>query len=205
MNTLLEKLSNVQSNLNVPKGQKNTFGNYNYRSCEDILNKCKPVCSANGLMLTISDEIIIVSERYYVKSTATIMEISTGEKIEVSAFARESLSKKGQDESQITGTASSYARKYALNGLFLLDDTKDADSDEYHNQTKKDDQPSAKEQKEVETIKHQKISELKVKAIQAAIAKERIDPQSVLNVYKIKSFEEMTEEMFFDANKKLGK
>ena len=204
MNTLLEKLSNVQSNLNVPKGQKNTFGNYNYRSCEDILNKCKPVCSANGLMLTISDEIIIVSERYYVKSTATIMEISTGEKIEVSAFARESLSKKGQDESQITGTTSSYARKYALNGLFLLDDTKDADSDEYHNQTKKDDQPSAKEQKEVETIKQQKISELKVKAIQAAMAKERIDPQSVLNVYKIKSFEEMTEEMFLDANKKLG-
>ena len=109
------------------------------------------------------------------------------------------------DESQITGTASSYARKYALNGLFLLDDTKDADSDEYHNQTKKDDQPSAKEQKEVEGIKHQKISELKVKAIQAAMAKERIDPQSVLNVYKIKSFEEMTEEMFLDANKKLGK
>jgi cell pole-organizing protein PopZ len=155
-------------------------------------------------MLTISDEIIIVSERYYVKATATIMEISTGEKIEVSAFARESLSKKGQDESQITGTASSYARKYALNGLFLLDDTKDADSDEYHNQTKKD-EPSEKEQKEVEGIKKQKISELKVKAIQTAIANAKVDPQSVLATYKIKTFEEMTEEMFLDANKKLGK
>lgn len=141
MSTLLEKLSNVQNTISVPKGQRNTFGKYNYRSCEDILNKCKPICKENGLAITISDDIIIVSDRYYVKATVTILELSTGDSIQTTAFARESLDRKGQDDSQITGTASSYARKYALNGLFLLDDTKDADSDEFHKASEKKEEP----------------------------------------------------------------
>ena len=200
-----EKLQKIQCELKAPKNLYNSFGKYKYRNAEGICEAVKPMLEKYKVILTLSDDIIQVGERYYIKATVSLKDVESDGFVDITAMARESLDKKGMDESQITGTASSYARKYALNGLFLLDDTKDADSDEYHNQTKKDDQPSAKEQKEVETIKHQKISELKVKAIQAAIAKERIDPQSVLNVYKIKSFEEMTEEMFLDANKKLGK
>ena len=228
-----EKLQKIQCELKAPKNLYNSFGKYKYRNAEGICEAVKPMLEKYKLTLTMTDDIIVLGQhspiqwehteydsykkkdvqvmsifsdqRFYIKALVTLSDCESDNSITVSALARESEVKKGVDESQITGTASSYARKYALNGLFLLDDTKDADSDEYHNQTKKDDQPSAKEQKEVETIKHQKISELKVKAIQAAIAKERIDPQSVLNVYKIKSFEEMTEEMFLDANKKLGK
>ena len=200
-----EKLQKIQCELKAPKNLYNSFGKYKYRNAEGICESVKPMLEKYKVILTLSDDIIQVGERYYIKATASLKDVESDGFVDVTAMARESLDKKGMDESQITGTASSYARKYALNGLFLLDDTKDADSDEYHNQTKKDDQPSEKEQKEVETIKQQKISELKVKAIQTAIAKERIDPQSVLNVYKIKSFEEMTEEMFLDANKKLGK
>ena len=200
-----EKLQKIQCELKAPKNLYNSFGKYKYRNAEGICEAVKPMLEKYKVILTLSDDIIQVGERYYIKATASLKDVESDGFIDITAMARESLDKKGMDESQITGTASSYARKYALNGLFLLDDTKDADSDEYHNQTKKDDQPSEKEQKEVETIKQQKISALKVKAIQTAIAKERIDPQSVLNVYKIKSFEEMTEEMFLDANKKLGK
>ena len=200
-----EKLQKIQCELKAPKNLYNSFGKYKYRNAEGICEAVKPMLEKHKVILTLSDDIIQVGERYYIKATASLKDVESDGFVDITAMARESLDKKGIDESQITGTASSYARKYALNGLFLLDDTKDADSDEYHNQAKKDDQPSEKEQKEVETIKQQKISALKVKAIQTAIAKERIDPQSVLNVYKIKSFEEMTEEMFLDANKKLGK
>jgi len=119
----MEILNRIQKELKAPKGQKNTFGNYNYRSCEDILEAVKPLLGAATLVLT--DEIVLIGDRYYVKATATIND----GKIIVSsaAFARESLDKKGMDSAQITGAASSYARKYALNGLFCIDDTKDAD------------------------------------------------------------------------------
>lgn len=117
-------LNEIQKNLKAPKNQRNNFGNYNYRSCEDILEAVKPLLGEATLLIT--DEIVLVGDRFYVKAT---VEISDGkEKVSVSAFARESLIKKGMDESQITGAASSYARKYALNGLFLIDDTKDADT-----------------------------------------------------------------------------
>ena len=126
MKTLVEKLSKIQQELKAPKNQRNTFGGYNYRSCEDILEAVKPLL--NGLILTLNDEIIQVGTRVYVKATATITD---GEhSISTSANAREPESKKGMDESQITGAASSYARKYALNGLFDIDDTKDADKDD---------------------------------------------------------------------------
>lgn len=121
-----DKLLKVQTSLKAPKGQMNSFGNYKYRSCEDILEALKPLLNDAGLILTITDDIVEVGGRVYVKATATVIH---GEyHVSVSAFARESESKKGMDDSQITGSASSYARKYALNGLFLIDDTKDADS-----------------------------------------------------------------------------
>lgn len=134
MGSLTEKLTSVQAELKAPKGQYNSFGKYKYRSCEDILEAVKPLLAKNGLSLVISDEIVNIGDRFYVKATARLTDGETT--IEGSAFAREEESKKGQDGSQVTGTASSYARKYCLNGLFLIDDTKDADTDEYTNQRK---------------------------------------------------------------------
>ena len=120
-------LSDIQAKLHAPKGQLNKFGNYNYRSCEDIVEAVKPLLAEHDLALVISDEIISVSERVYVRAIASLTD---GEKVlyTASASAREPLMKKGMDEAQITGATSSYARKYALNGLFAIDDTKDADT-----------------------------------------------------------------------------
>ena len=120
-------LSDIQSKLKAPKGQMNKFGNYKYRSCEDIVEAVKPLLAEHDLALVISDEIISVSDRIYVKATASLTD---GEKVlyTASASAREALTKKGMDDAQVTGAASSYARKYALNGLFAIDDTKDADT-----------------------------------------------------------------------------
>lgn len=120
----------IQQGLKAPKGQYNSFGKYKYRSCEDILEAVKPLLQQQGCVLTISDEVQQVGERYYIVAKATI---SDGEEnISVTAAAREEESKKGMDASQISGTASSYARKYALNGLFCIDDTKDADATNTH-------------------------------------------------------------------------
>ena len=127
----MEKKANemvfIQSKLNAPKKQRNTYGNYNYRSCEDILEAVKPLLAETECVLTIHDEIVQVADRIYVKATATLT-TSTGKEYTTTAFAREAETKKGMDESQITGSASSYARKYALNGLFCIDDTKDSDA-----------------------------------------------------------------------------
>ena len=119
-----QKIVAIQQNLKAPKGQRNNYGNYNYRSCEDILKAIKPLLG-EGLVLTITDELVQIGDRYYIKATATIRDENLS--ISTEAFAREALAKKGMDESQITGAASSYARKYALNGLLCIDDTRDAD------------------------------------------------------------------------------
>lgn len=124
---LLLQLAQIQSELKAPKGQRNTFGKYNYRSCEDILEAVKPLLTERGLVILITDDIVQIGERYYVRATATIYD-SEGSYISNSALAREELKRTGMDASQITGATSSYARKYALNGLFAIDDTKDADA-----------------------------------------------------------------------------
>ena len=124
--TFYEKLSDIQANLKAPKNQKNNFGGYKYRSCEDILEAVKPLLSKHHLSLFIGDDIVLVGDRYYIKATAIV---SDGDKTaKNTAYAREPLSKKGMDEAQITGATSSYARKYALNGLLCIDDTKDPDT-----------------------------------------------------------------------------
>ena len=133
--SVYEKLAAVQRELKAPKGQFNSFGKYKYRSCEDILEALKPVLSKNGCAVVLSDSVEQVGDRFYICATATITDYETNEQVHNTAFAREDTDKKGMDGSQITGTASSYARKYALNGLFLIDDTKDADTDAYHEQT----------------------------------------------------------------------
>lgn len=127
----MKELIAIQSELKVPKGQYNSFGKYKYRSCEDILEAVKPILKAHECVLNLCDDIVAVGDRYYVKATVRITN-AAGEVDTATAFAREDLDKKGMDGSQITGTASSYARKYALNGLFCIDDTKDADTDERH-------------------------------------------------------------------------
>lgn len=142
---IYEKLSSIQNELKAPKGNHNSFGNYKYRSAEDILEAVKPLLKANKLVLTLSDELVQVGERYYIKATARLINTEALESVEVDAYARESLNKKGMDDSQITGTASSYARKYAMNGLFNIDDTKDADTDEYQKQTKANEKDYKKE------------------------------------------------------------
>lgn len=130
--TIHEKLQGIQSSLKAPKGQTNEFGGYSYRSAEDILTAVKPLLRKNGCTLVISDDIVGVEGRVYVKATAVLAESESDYSIQVNGFARESETRKGMDDSQITGSASSYARKYALNGLFAIDDTKDADATNDH-------------------------------------------------------------------------
>lgn len=139
MSGLTKALGEVQFKLKAPKGQVNSFGHYNYRSCEDILEAVKPLLHDAGLTLTLSDDVVAVGNRIYVKSIATVTDGT--DSVSNTAYARESESKKGMDDSQVTGTASSYARKYALNGLFCIDDTRDADTDEFHRRTAIADKP----------------------------------------------------------------
>lgn len=131
----MKRVSELQRELKAPKDQTNKFGGYNYRSCEDILEAVKPLLYKYEAVLTLSDDLIMVGDRYYVCATATLRDAKGDEFLTNTAFAREAATKKGMDESQITGTASSYARKYALNGLLCIDDTKDADTDEYTQRT----------------------------------------------------------------------
>lgn len=137
---LYQKLLRVQTQLKAPKNQYNIFGKYYYRSCEDITEAVKPLLAEENLVMTISDELILIGERYYIKATVTVIDGETGEKHEVHAYAREAESKKGMDESQITGAASSYARKYALNGMFAIDDTKDSDATNTHGKNENNNQ-----------------------------------------------------------------
>lgn len=132
--TLLEKLSKIQVELKAPKNQYNKFGNYKYRNCEDILEAVKPLCYKNRTTLVVEDEVVLYGDRYYIKGIATLYDWDSEITIQTSALARESATKKGMDDSQITGATSSYARKYALNGLFNIDDTKDNDSEELKQQ-----------------------------------------------------------------------
>lgn len=131
MGKINEKLSAIQAEIRVTKNLHNSFGNYNYRNFESICEAAKPLMQKYKCSLTVSDEIVPATDRIYVKATATLTDAESGESVSVTAFAREPLQKKGMSEEQITGSASSYARKYAASGLFLLDDNKDADTDEY--------------------------------------------------------------------------
>lgn len=146
--TLQQKLIEIQSELKAPKSQFNKFGGYNYRNCEDILESVKPLCAKHEIVPLLSDEIVMIGDRFYIKATAKVTDGK--DEIATTAFARESKDKKGMDESQITGSASSYARKYALNGLFCIDDTKDADFMD-NSQSNKQQQPKPQQQPPKET------------------------------------------------------
>ena len=197
-----EKLMKIQTEIKAPKNLYNSFGKYKYRNAEGICEAVKPYLAKNNCSLTLSDDIIAVGDRIYVKATALLTDNETGEQRSVSALARESDEKKGMDSSQITGTASSYARKYALNGLFLLDDTKDADTDEYHNQTHGKQTEADKAEafdKNCEEIGNLKISKIKVGIIKQKCAELGTAEASVLERFKINSLEDMTEKQFASA------
>ena len=173
---LKQKLLSIQTELKAPKNQFNSFGNYNYRSCEDILEAVKPLCKKGNVLLTLSDTIKHVGERYYVEATATLYDVETDDCISVSAYAREEETKKGMDSSQITGAASSYARKYALNGLFNIDDTKDSDSTnegEGKHKTSPKPKPEPKQTKSDGGDYRSQLGEL-IKASKGKITKEMI-------------------------------
>ena len=135
MSDFLKRVGMAQAELKAPKNQYNSFGKYNYRSCEDILEAAKPINQKHGLVLLLTDKPVCIGQRYYIEATARLYDIESEQFIEATASAREADTKKGMDDSQVTGTASSYARKYALNGLFNIDDTKDADTDAHKKQT----------------------------------------------------------------------
>ena len=137
MNNVYLKLVKVQNELKAPKSQYNSFGKYSYRNCEDILEALKPILNEVKAIVNISDEVVLIGDRYYIKATVKFIDTETGEAVEASANAREEDNKKGMDSSQLTGSTSSYARKYALNGLFAIDDTKDSDFTNTHDKEDK--------------------------------------------------------------------
>lgn len=183
-------LTGVQAKLKAPKNQVNKFGGYKYRSCEDILEAVKPLLDECDATLTISDSIELIADRVYVKATATF---KAGEEVEsVTAYAREPLSKKGMDEPQITGTASSYARKYALNGLFLIDDTKDPDTNEYAEQQNK-----AKKQPidYITSEQAARLNQLMVQYNDSQPPEKKINLTAMLKKHKVESVSRLTVDM----------
>lgn len=205
--SITKKLLEIQSRLKAPKNLYNSFGKYKYRNLEGILEAVKPLLTEYGCTLFIDDDILQRGDRLYVEATATLTDIDDNSHIQVSGFARESATKKGMDDSQITGTASSYARKYALGGLFLLDDTKDADTDEYHVQTHQS--GTNKEKKEdmakvdIEALKKKKIGKTKASTFSKRLEEEGISPAFVCQLYKISKISDMTELMLSNANEHL--
>jgi hypothetical protein len=221
MPSIYLKLVNIQNELKAPKSQYNNFGKYNYRNQEDILEAAKPLLLKHGLTLIIKDNIELIGERYYVKATCILIDTESGETLENTALARESVDKKGMDDSQVTGSTSSYARKYALNGLFLIDDTKDADSDEYQKKTKSDNYPKPypKPEELVETTQNntqeqpKMASENQVRMLNARLVDlanlQGVDgntkKQTYLEKCKVKSFDELTSKQIWALTEKVKK
>ena len=197
---MVDKLMRIQAKLKAPKGQRNTFGNYNYRSCEDILEAVKPLLAEEGCTLTLSDEIELIGDRYYIKATATLK--SDKEEIQVSAYAREEQAKKGMDSAQVTGATSSYARKYALNGLFCIDDNKDPDTDEYTKQKKKAQESAKAEEKitaEMEKNAIELASDREVKTFMDMCEKLGVDFKQIGKEAGATSLKAMTKEQYAKA------
>lgn len=225
-----EKLMQVQSELKAPKNQYNSFGKYNYRSCEDILEGVKPLLLKVKATLTISDEIVQVADRIYVKATSTFTDIENGETITNSAYAREANDKKGMDESQVTGATSSYARKYCLNGLLCIDDTKDADTDERANEKKaraskvesKSEKTEQKKSDEQEKSDEQKNAEMvagvnpllvpngtgmtpeRLNLLHKEMERTGINEKTLLGFAQAEKFEDMSEATYIAMMNKLG-
>ena len=203
--TVFEKLSAVQTELKAPKGQYNRYGKFMYRSCEDILEAVKPLCAANKAIVMLTDKIEQIGDRYYIKAFVTFRDLESEAEIVSVAYAREDESKKGMDGSQITGATSSYARKYALNGLFCIDDTKDADTDEMQRQTTQRRQqeihnPTAADVERIAAETAAQLSAPKMidnaqaARIQALAKEKNILGAEILKRYKVDSLNKLTAE-----------
>ena len=190
---IYDKLEQVQQTLKAPKNQYNSFGKYHYRSCEDILEGLKEPLIKVHAVVTISDEIISVGDRIYVKATARFTDGT--DSVENTAYAREELEKKGMDASQITGAASSYARKYALNGLFLIDDNKDADATNKGEEKPKTTTLNPK-RAEQEKIAEAKIGEAKINVLLKQCDECGINPATVCEKMKVNELSDITEKQF---------
>lgn len=214
---LKEKLLTIQHELKAPKNAYNSFGKYNYRSCEDILEALKPVLVKAKATLQISDTIEVIGDRYYVKATATLMDTESDERIENVAYARESDDKRGMDASQVTGATSSYARKYALNGLFLIDDTKDADTDENKKEsvarqkkapTKSEEQLNKEMAESVDkdlVPSGKPVDAQRIKRIMGELERTGVSIDTILGAYQCKDLREMTEEQYISCMNRLLK
>ena len=196
---IYEKLLNIQNELKAPKNQFNKFGNYKYRNAEDILEAVKPICLKYKAVINVRDTIIQIGDRYYVEATAYITDVEKpAEYIENKASAREEENKKGMDSSQVTGATSSYARKYALNGLLCIDDTKDTDSEEYQKQVQKNNKgttPYDFEKKEVLMIQESQKQQIRTE----------IDEANIKNYLKEKGKSKLSELTFKEAYELLKK
>jgi hypothetical protein len=189
-------LAQIQSELKAPKGQFNKFGNYKYRSCEDIVEAAKPILAKKGIALTLTDEMVVVGSRIYVKATATLTD-EKGESISTTAYAREEEAKKGMDAAQITGACSSYARKYALNGLLAIDDTADQDAMDNRDQAKK--QKTPQQMKNEATAAAKKPAEKWVDIVNEC-NQANININDFCAYYGIASVENMTPDRFDHFN-----
>lgn len=192
---IYEKLMNIQKELKAPKGQYNSFGKYKYRSCEDILESVKPLLEKYKVTIILSDKLEQIGERYYIRAMAILIDTESDNSIENTAYAREEETKKGMDGSQITGTSSSYARKYALNGLLLIDDTKDADTDEFTKENNKG--------KEKEEPKEKKITAGQLKVLSKIYKGDNL--VKLLKLNKIDNLEDMSMEKANEIILKLKK
>lgn len=202
---IYEKLLMVQTELKAPKNRRNIFGKYNYRSCEDILEAVKPILAKAKASVFIEDNILERAGRVYVEAMAYFVDIEHPEipQIVVTAYAREPLEKKGMDEPQITGTASSYARKYALNGLFLIDDIKDADSDEYREESEQKAKSSPKKKESDTSALDEFINMGQIETINMLLKKAEITQEKFREVYGIAGVPELPAAMYDEAVKKL--
>ena len=192
---IYEKLMNIQKELKAPKCQYNSFGKYKYRSCEDILESVKPLLEKYKVTIILTDKLEQIGERYYIRAMAILFDTESDNSIENTAYAREEETKKGMDGSQITGTSSSYARKYALNGLLLIDDTKDADTDEF---TKENNKGKTKEEP-----KEKKITAGQLKVLSKLYTGDNL--VKLLELNKIDKLEDMSMEKANEIILKLKK
>lgn len=192
-----EKLFKIQQEMNVPKDLYNKYGNFYYRNAETILAEFKKAAKDLKLVLLLNDEIVEIAGKVYVKATASITDYETNEEVLATAYAREADKKTGMDDAQITGAASSYARKYALNGLFLLDDVKDPDSDEYKNQQGKDEQQTeSSATQNNRNTKSPKVNQNHIISLRKTFEEKGIDESKVLVMYKVKKIEDLTIKQF---------
>ena len=212
----METLKTIQAELKAPKGNYNKFGKYHYRNCEDILEAVKPLCAKYDSVLTLSDKPVLIGERYYIEATATLR--TPRNCFEVRAYAREEDTKKGMDASQITGAASSYARKYALNGLFCIDDAKDMDTEELARQRqeaarkeaakKRESKQAPKEQKkgqeaepEPDPDQFEKISPFQVDEVVEMCDNHHKDTADMCKYFSVSAVEEMSVAQYRELKK----